>query len=177
MRRIVLQVAVSLDGYIEGPQGEYDWCFMDQDYGMSDFTKTIDTIFMGRKTYELMKDMPINPDDPMMAAWAHISTFVFSNSPGIGVDETKYNWVTGDTIAWIKEYKQNEGKDIWLFGGALFTAFLIQNHLVDELQLAVHPVLLGGGKSFIQHIDHRLSLKLIDTKVYNTGLVMMKYGL
>src|ERR1043166_6154152 len=57
MRKIILELAVSLDGFIEGPNGEYDWCFTDQDYGLSDFFKRIDTTFMGRKTYELVLSM------------------------------------------------------------------------------------------------------------------------
>ena len=57
MRKIILGLAVSLDGYIEGPNGEFDWCFTDQDYGMSEFFKRIDTVFMGRKSYELTQSM------------------------------------------------------------------------------------------------------------------------
>ena len=61
MRKIILNVAVSLDGFIEGPNGEFDWCFTDQDYGMSDFMKSIDAILFGRKSYELMLKMSKNP--------------------------------------------------------------------------------------------------------------------
>ena len=56
MRKVILSVAVSLDGYIEGPNGEYDWCFTDQDYGLKDFYKSVDTVFVGRKTYTMIRD-------------------------------------------------------------------------------------------------------------------------
>src|SRR6187549_3498793 len=76
MRKIVLQVAVSLDGYIEGPNGEYDWCFTDQDYGLSDFFKRIDTLFMGRKTYELAVSM----GDNSMPGFPKMKEYVFSRT-------------------------------------------------------------------------------------------------
>ncbi len=60
MRKVILALAVSLDGFIEGPKGEYDWCFTDQDYGLSDFFKRIDAMFIGRKTYEMMLNMGNN---------------------------------------------------------------------------------------------------------------------
>src|SRR3954470_25058900 len=75
MRKIILGVAMTLDGFIEGPNGEYDWCFNDQDYGMSDFFKRIDAIFIGRKSYEVAKQME-GQNNPLTG----VKTYVFSNS-------------------------------------------------------------------------------------------------
>lgn len=76
MRKIILQVAISLDGYIEGPDGEFDWCFTDQDYGMVDFLKRVDAIFIGRKSYELLQSM----DHEANKLFAHLKSYVFSNT-------------------------------------------------------------------------------------------------
>src|SRR4030095_4545569 len=76
MRKVILGLAVSLDGYIEGPNGEFDWCFTDQDYGMSDFFKRVDTTFMGRKTYELALAM----QDQAPPGFPKMKEYVFSNT-------------------------------------------------------------------------------------------------
>lgn len=179
MRKIILQVATSLDGYIEDANGSYDWCSdpefgTDQDYGMTDFLTRIDTLFMGRKTYDMMKDMPVNPDDPFTKSLSHIKQFVFTSNTHYKSTDA-YTVISKDTVDWIRDYKKSTGKDIWLFGGASFTSSLLENSLVDELILAVHPILLGDGKPFNQYQKGRIKLKLIDTEKYDTGLVMMKY--
>lgn len=168
MRKVILGLAVSLDGFIEGPNGEYDWCFVDQDYGMSDFFKRIDAIFMGRKSYDQAKKM--GGQNP----YKGIVTYVFSNSlKEINDKETRL--VTGDIKSKVNAIKKEKGKDIWLFGGAELTTTFINEELVDELWLAVHPILLGGGKLLFQKIDGRKKLKLIEHKTYDTGLVSLCY--
>src|SRR6187402_2220315 len=112
MRRIVLGLAVSLDGFIEGPNGEYDWCFTDQDYGLSDFFKQIDAIFMGRKSHE--ESSKYEDQNP----WKGIKTYVISNTLQ---SSDKIEVISGDVVSKIKEIKKQQGKDIWLFGGAELT--------------------------------------------------------
>ncbi|MBI4535312.1 MAG: dihydrofolate reductase [Ignavibacteriae bacterium] len=165
MRKVILNLAVSLDGYIEGPNGEFDWCFTDQDYGMSDFMKRIDAVFLGRKSYELTRKMK-NP-------YPHLATYVFSNTLK---QVEKDVWVVkGDIEKEVTRMKKQNGKDMWLFGGAnLLTSFLNAG-LVDEMQLAVHPLVLGGGKLLFQDIHGRIPLTLKDTKTYSTGLVQLFY--
>jgi dihydrofolate reductase len=167
MRKIILGLAVSLDGFIEGPKGEYDWCFTDQDYGMSDFFKRIDSVFMGRKSYELTSKMKDNAGLPPM------KSYVFSNT----LKEVKKNaiLINGDIKKKVKQIQQEDGKDIWLFGGASLTASLMNLNLVDEISMAVHPILLGSGKPLFQGIEKRIKLKLMDTKPYSTGLVILNY--
>ena len=169
MRKIVLSLAVSLDGFIEGPNGEYDWCFMDQDYGMSAFMNSIDAIFVGRKTYEMSLGMEAD-----MSGMPRMDEYVFSNT----LDKVKEGSVLikGDIKTQVEKIKNQTGKDIWLFGGASLTTTLMTLKLIDEVQLAVHPILLGGGKPLIRDISERVNLKLIDTKTFSTGLVSLKYS-
>lgn len=169
MRKVILGLAVSLDGYIEGPNGEYDWCFTDQDYGLSDFFKRIDAIFMGRKSYDLAaKTEGQNP-------WKGITTYVFSNTLD-RIDKKDMKLVKGDAVEQVRAIKAGEGKDIWLFGGAELTTLFINQGLIDEYWLAVHPILLGSGKQLFQNIRERKHLKLLSHKVYNTGLVSLCYS-
>lgn len=172
MRKVILGLAVSLDGYIEGPSGEYDWCFTDQDYGMSDFFKRIDAIFMGRKSYELANSMEGAGENP----WKGIITYVFSHTlTSVAKPDTQL--ISGDLVAETKRIKNLPGKDIWLFGGAQLTTLFIREKLVDELWLSVHPILLGGGKPLFQHLDGRVRLELLESKTYETGLVSLRYRL
>lgn len=170
MRKIILGVAVSLDGFIEGPNGEYDWCFTDQDYGMSDFVKRIDAIFFGRKSYEMMNSVP-NPGGPN--PWAGMKNYVFSNTLTAPVKDAEL--VSGDIAGEVRRIKQMKGKDIWLFGGASLTTSLMNEKLVDELWLAVHPILLGKGKQLFQDLSGRIKTKLQQSKTYETGLVSLIY--
>ena len=172
MRKVILGLAVSLDGYIEGPNGEYDWCFTDQDYGMTTFLARIDTLFMGRKTYELLK----NPDEAASNnPFAAYRKYIFSNT--LHEVEEGMTIIRGDIKAQVQALKNQPGKDIWLFGGADLTASFLREGLVDELLLAIHPIILGGGKPLFTNIHDRIKLTLIDSKTYSTGLVSVSYQL
>lgn len=168
MKKIILGLAVSLDGFIEGPNGEYDWCFTDQDYGLSDFFKRIDTIFMGRKSYELAQTM--EGENP----WKGMTTYVFSKT----LKEVKgenVKLISGDIEKQINDLRKQPGKDIWMFGGAELLTTFVNNGWIDEYWLSVHPIILGGGKPLFQNIASRKKLKVIDHKVYETGLVSLRY--
>jgi dihydrofolate reductase len=170
MRKIILGLAVSLDGLIEGPNGEYDWCFTDQDYGMTDFLKRIDAILYGRKSFEMMSTYE-NPggENP----WAGKKNYVISSTwKESGKD---FELITGDVIEEIKKIKDQKGKDIWLFGGASLTTSLLNAGLVDEIGMAVHPIILGSGKPLFSGIQNRIKLKLVESKPYPTGLVYLTY--
>ena len=170
MRKVILGLAVSLDGFIEGPKGEYDWCFTDQDYGMSDFMSRIDAVFVGRKTYETSLGAEVDT-----SGMPKMKEYIFSNT----LDKVKEGaiLIKGELKLEVKKIKNENGKDIWLFGGADLTTSLMNLKLVDEVHLALHPILLGGGKPLFRDILDRIKLKLIDTKTYSTGLVSIKYGL
>ena len=169
MRKVILALAVSLDGFIEGPNGEYDWCFTDQDYGITELINRVDAVFMGRKTYELtlkMKDIGIE-------GFSKLKNYVFSTT----LEKVSEGAILIEKISKseVERIKNEEGKDIWLFGGAGLTTSLINLGLVDELSLAVHPILLGKGTPLFRDIQNRVKLKLIDSKTYSTGLVSLTY--
>lgn len=171
MRKLILGLAISLDGYIEGPNGEYDWCFTDQDYGMSEFFKRIDSLFIGRKSYELTLSM----GDTAMPGFPKLTEYVFSTK----LKEVKPGaiLINGDIEAEVNRIKNGPGKDIWLFGGASLTSTLLNLGLIDEIGLAVHPIILGAGKPLFSNIKSRIPLTLIDTKKYSSGLISLTYTL
>ena len=129
MRKVILGVAVSLDGFIEGPNGEYDWCFTDQDYGFSDFFNRIDTIFAGRKTYEMSLGI-----EGVGAEFPKFKEYIFSTT----LDKVKVGatLIKDNIKTEVEKIKKERGKDIWLFGGAGLTTSLMNFGLVDELSLA-----------------------------------------
>ena len=167
MRKVILSVAISLDGYIEGPNGEYDWCFTDQDYGLKDFYKRIDTVFVGRKTYTMIRDGDVS--------YFKFSQYVFSTT----LKEVDKNsiLISGNIETEVNKIKHQEGKDIWVFGGAGLTTSLLNKRLIDEIHLALHPILLGAGKPLFKDIDNRIPLTLIDSKTYTSGLIGLKYAI
>ena len=171
MRKVILGLAVSLDSFIEGPNGEYDWCFTDQDYGLSDFLKRVDAMFLGRKTYELTLTMT----DIGNSDFSKLKEYIFSTT----LDKVKEGatLIKGDIKTEVEKIKNEKGKDIWLFGGAGLTTSLMNLGLVDELSLAVHPILLGSGKPLFSNIKDRINLTLVDTKTFSTGLVSLTYTL
>ena len=168
MRKVILSVAVSLDGFIEGPNGEYDWCFTDQDYSLNGFFKRIDTIFVGRKTYEMSSEMEGGP-----TGFPKFKEYIFSTT----LDRIKEGatLIKGDIKNEVEKIKKEAGKNIWLFGGAGLTTSLMNLELVNELSLAVYPILLGGGKPLFNNIKDRIKLTLVSTKKYSTGLVSFTY--
>ncbi len=165
MRNVILNVAVSLDGYIEGPNGEFDWCFTDQDYGMKEFESGIEAIFFGRKSYDVLKKFEQHP-------YPNLKKYVFSRTLRSVPDATL---ISGDIEANVKRIKADRGKNIWLFGGADLVGQFVELRLVDELHLAVHPVVLGAGKPLFSGVKNRVGLKLLDSKVFSTGLVQLFY--
>jgi len=174
MRKLILQLAVSLDGFIEGPNGEYDWCFTDQDYGMTAFYKRIDSVFYGRKSYELILSMAESMDSGM-PEYPKLKEYVFSTT----LKETKPDVIIigKDIEKEVRHIKNEPGKDIWLFGGASLTASLMNLGLVDEISLAVHPIILGGGKPLFTTTNNRIALTLVDTKSFSSGLVLLSYSI
>lgn len=177
-RRIVLDLAVTLDGFIEGPKGEVDWCIMDPDMGFADFLNSIDTILYGRKSYDLwgqyIPDEGV--DDAEKEIWRLIQSkkkYVFSKT---------LREIDGNAIL-IKENIQHEvekikkepGKDIWLYGGASLVTTFINLGLIDEYRLSVHPVVLGSGKPLFIDMNQRIELNLVSIRKFTSGVVQLCY--
>ncbi|HTE26825.1 dihydrofolate reductase family protein [Flavitalea sp.] len=175
MRKVILGLAVTLDGYIEGPNGEYDWCFTDQDYGLNEFFSRVDAIFIGRKSYEMALQHAKNNNGEVVPGMPGMKEYVFSNT----LDHVKEGaiLVSGDSLAQARKIKALPGKDIWLFGGASLTDTLIKEGLVDEIWMSVHPILLGCGKPLFRPQDSRTKLTLLHSKTYETGLVSLRYSI
>ena len=148
MRKVIISVAVSLDGFIEGPNGEYDWCFMDQDYGIMDLMRRTDSVFYGRKSWELFGNY--TPAESAAEMEKKFFNEMLKKKPYVFSRSLKYvkgaALINNNVDEEVKKIKQQEGKDIYLFGGADLTTTFVNSDLIDEYQLAFHPIILGGGK-------------------------------
>lgn len=169
MRKVIMNLAVSLDGLIEGPNGEYDWCFSDQDYGMEAFYANTDTLFIGRKSFEMIRnDLDMFPVP---------NIYVFSDSISPEEGETFKVIRRNEFDAAVNQILNADGGDIWLFGGAELVSIFMNQRLVSELLLAIHPIVLGEGKPLFQEIKSRVQLNLLDQKAYDSGLLQVRYEL
>ena len=167
MRKIRYQVACSLDGYIAGPNGEYDWIVMDPDIDFGALFDQFDTLLMGRRTFEVA-----GGDAP-----PGMNTVVFSRSlrpedhPGVTI-------VSDRVKETIDELRSRPGKDIWLFGGGELFRSLLELDCVDTVEPAVVPVILGGGRPLLPSPAVRRRLALIDQHVYpKSGIVLLRYDI
>ena len=167
MPNILLNLAVSLDGFIEGPQGEFDWCLTDQDYGMTAFLARCEAIIFGRKSYEVMLQFDENPYPDKMK-------YVFSNT--VASVAGKAAVVRGDAAEAVAKIKQRTEGDIWFFGGAALLEDFLRHDLIDEMHLSIHPLLLGSGKPLFPQLVGRKSLELKGMEKYSSGLVQLVYG-
>ncbi|RYE33854.1 MAG: dihydrofolate reductase [Sphingobacteriaceae bacterium] len=168
MRKITLNIATSLDGYIEGPNGEIDWCLNDQDYGLTDFAEDTDALFMGRKAYELIAQTGLGFfEDHHIYVFS--DTLVKDDHFGITIIRR------ADLISFVNQFREQEGKNIWFFGGADLLASFMAEKLVDEFIISIHPLFLGNGKPLFQHLKEKTDLMLIEHQVYKSGLVQLRY--
>jgi dihydrofolate reductase len=168
MRRIRYRVASSLDGYIAGPDGEYDWIVADPEINIAGIFKQFDTLLIGRGTFELMVRAG-QSDVPGM------KTYVFSHS----LRQENYPYVSvvtdNDLTHFTSALKKQEGRDIWLFGGGLLFRSFLNAGLVDTVEVAVIPVLLGAGIPLLPSPANQAGLKLTAHKVYKSGIVSLEY--
>jgi dihydrofolate reductase len=167
MRRIVYSVACSLDGYIAREDHSYDWIPQDQDYGLSEFFKTVDTVLIGRKTHDIM----VSAGQPSFPAMANYVFSRNSNLPGY----KNVRWVRTDPLAFVGELRQQTGKDIWLMGGSDLARFFFEARMVSEVKLAVVPVLLGSGIPLFRRSQSEGALKLVRHKAYSSGVLQLDY--
>jgi dihydrofolate reductase len=168
MRKVVYGGAMSLDGYIAGPNGEYDWIVMDPDIDFAAMMR-FDTFLVGRKTFEATRRMAIEaPPTP------GIRNIVFSRT----LNPADYPDVTIETDAErvVGELKRAPGKDIALFGGGELFRSLLAAGLVDRVAVSLIPVLLGGGIPFLPPPAPRARLRLLEQRVYEkTGTLGLEY--
>ena len=158
MRRVRYSVAMSLDGYVAGPNGESDWILMDPDIDFGALTSSFDVILMGRKTYEAARQQGGGPAMPGMLPYVLSRTLRQPDCPGVTVSDDARN-----TVAALKAAP---GKDIWLFGGGSLFRSLLGMGLVDTVEVAIIPVLLGGGVPLLPDAAEGAKLKLTKHRVY-----------
>lgn len=160
---------MSLDGYIAGPKGEFDWITQDPDVDFSQMFDQFDTILVGRGTFETMAAAG-------RATMPGMKTIVFSQTlrpqdhPGVHV-------VASDQIRTLAELKASPGKDIWLFGGGTLFRSLAEAGMVDTVEVSVVPILLGAGVPLAPNPSKRIKLSLVHQKVYSSGVISLEYAI
>jgi dihydrofolate reductase len=168
MRSVRYSVAASLDGYIAGPNGEADWIVMDPTIDFEAIFKQFDTFLIGRRTFEPMARAGQGSTPGM-------NTFVFSRTLR-QQDYPKVTIVADKVAETVSALKQGAGKDIWLFGGGSLFRSLLAEGLVDRVEVAVMPVLLGGGIPLLPPTDLQTKLRLTSHKIYPSGIVGLDYA-
>jgi dihydrofolate reductase len=170
MRRLRYQVAVSLDGFIAGPHGEFDWIVMDSSIDFAALYKEFDTAVMGRKTHEVVRAQGGHGAMPGLDVVVFSRTLPESTHPGVRIVNT-------DARDVVSALKKTPGRDIWLFGGGTLFRSLLDAGLVDSVEVAVVPVLLGAGIPLLPP-GATAKLTLTDQKTLPaSGIVMLSYSI
>ena len=177
MKKVILDLAVTLDGFIEGLNGEIDWCILDDDMDFDGFLTSIDTIFYGRVSYDawgnFQPDATASPTEHMLWKEVHAKDkYVFSSRSR---QDDQATFIDSDLANKVAEIKNQDGKDIWLYGGASLIKTFIQLDLIDLYRLSVHPTALGRGKPLFENLNKRIALTLITTHVFKSGVVQLIY--
>ena len=187
MRKIITTTWVTLDGFIAGPNGEMDWVGETYDDAMAtyetDLVNSADTLMLGRVTYQSFAgSWPHVPDNPDVSegekAYARklnaMRKLVFSRT----LESAEWNNSTllREVVpADIQRLKEEPGRDILIYGSASLLQTLTNLGLINEYQVLVHPVILGGGKPLFQNIQDQVKLKLIQSKTHPSGVVVLYY--
>ncbi len=171
-RRLRYAVAMSLDGYIAGPKGEYDWIIMDPDIDFGDIFSEFDTLIMGRKTFEPMASAGQAGQEsyPGIRSVVVSKTLKQSDYPNVTI-------ISSNVADEVRKLKAQPGKDIWLFGGGELFRSLLAEGLVDGVGAAIMPVVIGGGVPFLPAPAQRTTLKLIKHTLYpKSGIMSLEYA-
>ena len=185
MRKVKLQVQMTLDGFVAGPNGEMDWLVWDWDNGLKQYvteiTDPVDCIILGRKLAEGFiphwASVAANPDDPEFAAgkkFTETPKVVFTQT----LDKTKWDntvLAKGDLVDEITKLKKEAGQDIIAYGGANFVSALIKHRLIDEFHLFINPTAIGEGLAIFGDAGSKQHLKLINATSFECGIVVLRY--
>jgi dihydrofolate reductase len=170
MRSVRYGVAMSLDGYIAGPNGEFDWIVMDPHIDFEALSSRFDTYVMGRKTFEVTRAMAGDaPPSP-----AGVRTIVISRT--LRRDQYPDVTISADLAATMGELRETSGKDIWLYGGGELFRSALEQGFVDGVDVAVIPVLLGSGIPLLPPTQRRVTLVLKGHRLYSkSGIMSLDY--
>lgn len=171
MRKLILYIAASLDGYIAKPNDDLSFLSIveqkGEDYGYADFIKTIDTVIVGRKTYD--KVIAMGYEFPH----ANKDTYIITRTPRPNIGSVKY--YTGNLKDLVSNLKLKKGKNIFCDGGAEIVNELLNHQLFDELIISVIPVLVGSGTKLFKDGRPEQKLQLISSKQFEKGLIQLHY--
>jgi dihydrofolate reductase len=170
-RKVILYIAASLDGYIAKPDDDLSFLSIvrekDEDYGYADFIKSVDTVILGRKTYDwVMTQVPEFPH-------ADKNSFIITRSPRPAIGKTTF--YTGRLKDLIVKLKTGQGKNIYIDGGAEIVNELLKEKLIDEFIISVIPVLLGNGTKLFKDGRPEQKLELLSAKQFAKGLTQLHY--
>lgn len=190
MRKLKLQVQITVDGFIAGPIGEMNWLVWDWNEELkqyvADITESVDCIVLGRKLAEGFiphwANVAANTENQEYAAgrkFTDTKKIVFSKTLDTS-DAVVKTWnntllAKGDIVEEVNQFKTQKGKDIIAYGGATFVSELVKNKLIDEFYLFVNPAIIGSGLSIFKEIESTQNLTLIDSKKFICGIVVLKY--
>jgi len=186
MRKLKLQVQMSIDGFIAGPNGEMDWMVWDWDDALKSYvdelTTSMDCIILGRKLAEgfipywkSVADDPNNEIQDSGKVFTYTPRVVFSKT----ITESPWDNATianGELVDEITSLKQQPGKDIIVYGGANYVSNLIRENLIDELHLFVNPTVIGNGMPIFADVASNQQYKMEKATQFDCGIVVMKYG-
>ncbi|SOD98005.1 Dihydrofolate reductase [Spirosoma fluviale] len=187
MRKVILFMHVSLDGFVCGPNGEQDWMTMDDDevghYLIPDLQKTVDTMLVGRVLYQgfasFWPTVTNNPETPPelvdFANWMNTTPKVVFSKTLTTVDWQNARLAKADVATEIATLKQQPGGDMVVFGGAEFVSSLAKLDLVDEYRIKLEPIVLGTGKALFKDVTERIKLTLTKAKSFDSGVVGLYY--
>jgi dihydrofolate reductase len=167
MRRIRYQVACSLDGFIAGPGGDFDWITHDPDIDFAALLAQFDTLLMGRRTYDAIRSMGMSFPGKRVVVVSR--TLKQEEHPDVLV-------LSSDIENRIRALRDEEGLDIWLYGGGELFSALLGMDLVDSVEPAIIPILLGGGVPFLPSPSVRRGLTLTGHRIYGSGIVLLEYS-
>lgn len=173
MRRVVLFIATSADGFIAREDGAIDWLpsVDGDDYGYNGFIKTVDTLLMGRRTYEQLLTFGPFP-------YADKRTFVFTRRMRLGGGPGMHpsiSLVHEDPVPFVRRLRRQSGGTIWLVGGARLIQPLQEAALIDEYVISICPVFIGSGIPLFRRADREAQLRLTRHRAYSTGVVQLTF--
>jgi len=175
VRKVKLYIASSLDNFIASENGSIDWLFSDIDYGYTRFYESIDTILIGRKTFEQSLTFDEYPySEKKVYVFTHNARAQCEKKRTLGVEYIDNN-IPHFVKSLIQESFENKNKDIWLLGGGEIVSIFLNADLVDEIILSIHPIILGRGVPLFKNIEKSVNLRLRESVGFESGLVQLHY--